>query len=73
LVQIVIDAASGLTAFFISKTGLVASKLAAGRMHDFAGVEDIREASGPEAELVRAISRGYAKDHTGSIFMAVPS
>jgi hypothetical protein len=39
----VIDADSGLTAFFISKGDLVASKLAAGRLRDLADVEEIRE------------------------------
>jgi hypothetical protein len=40
----VIDVATGLTAFFISKGDLVASKIAAGRMRDLADVEEIREA-----------------------------
>ncbi len=39
----VIDAGTGLTAFFISKADLVASKIAAGRMRDLADVEEIRE------------------------------
>ena len=43
-VEGVIDPASGLTASFISKTDLIASKLAAGRMRDLADVEDMREA-----------------------------
>ena len=44
----VIDATSGLTAFFISRSDLIASKLAAGRLRDLADVEEIRaaEASG---------------------------
>lgn len=46
----VIDAASGLTAFFISRTDLIASKLAAGRMRDLANVEDMRNAEAGEAE-----------------------
>jgi hypothetical protein len=43
-VEGVIDGTSGLTAFFISKPDLIASKLAAGRLRDLADVEDIREA-----------------------------
>jgi hypothetical protein len=43
-VEGIVDPASGLTAFFISKTDLVASKLAAGRTRDLADVEDIQEA-----------------------------
>lgn len=43
-VEGVIDEASGLTAFFISRDDLIASKLAAGRMRDLADVEEIREA-----------------------------
>jgi hypothetical protein len=54
-VEGVIDAASGLTAFFISKTDLIASKLATGRMRDLADVEDIREAEASQSE------RGQAK------------
>src|SRR5271165_2717882 len=42
-VESVIDANSGLTAFFISKNDLIASKLAAGRLRDLADVEEIRE------------------------------
>ena len=43
-VEGIIDPRSGLTAFFISKADLIASKLAAGRMRDLADVEEIREA-----------------------------
>jgi predicted nucleotidyltransferase len=43
-VESVIDPKNGLTAFFISKMDLIASKLAAGRMRDLADVEEIREA-----------------------------
>lgn len=43
-VEGVIDSQTGLTAFFISKTDLIASKLAAGRIRDLADVEEIREA-----------------------------
>ncbi|HME59316.1 MAG TPA: nucleotidyl transferase AbiEii/AbiGii toxin family protein [Terracidiphilus sp.] len=44
-VEGVIDAQVGLTAFFISRDDLIASKLAAGRMRDLADVEEIREAT----------------------------
>jgi hypothetical protein len=40
----VIDEATGLMAFFISRDDLIASKLAAGRTRDLADVEEIREA-----------------------------
>ncbi len=40
-----VDEQTGLTAFFISKDDLIASKLAAGRARDLADVEEIREAS----------------------------
>jgi predicted nucleotidyltransferase len=43
-IQAVIDEESGAQAFFISKSDLIASKLAAGRMRDLADVEEIREA-----------------------------
>ena len=57
-VEGVIDAATGLTAFFISKADLIASKLAAGRPRDLADVEDIREAeaSRPERGQVKPSS-----------------
>jgi hypothetical protein len=41
----VVDPQSVLTAFFISKDDLIASKLGAGRLRDLADVEDIREAA----------------------------
>ena len=44
-VEGVIDASSGLKAFFISKEDLIASKIAAGRLRDLADVEDLREAT----------------------------
>jgi hypothetical protein len=44
-VEGVIDAATGLKAFFISKDDLIAAKLASGRTRDLADVEDIRAAS----------------------------
>lgn len=44
-VAVVIDADSGLTAFFISRDDLIASKLASGRSRDLADVEDIRDAA----------------------------
>ncbi len=40
----VIDEVTGLTAFFISKDDLIASKLAAGRPQDLADVSAIRKA-----------------------------
>jgi len=42
-VEGVLGPQTGLTAFFISKDDLIASKLAAGRLRDLADVEDIRE------------------------------
>jgi hypothetical protein len=47
-VEGIVDPQSGLTAFFISKEDLVASKVAAGRMRDLADVEEIREATGSQ-------------------------
>jgi hypothetical protein len=41
----VLDAATGLTACFISKDDLIATKLASGRVRDLADVEDIRKAA----------------------------
>ena len=49
-VEGVLDAASGLTAFFISKADLIAAKLAAGRTRDLADVEDLREAQTSQPE-----------------------
>jgi hypothetical protein len=43
-VEGVIDAKNGLTAFFISKSDLISSKLAAGRLRDLADIEEIRDA-----------------------------
>jgi hypothetical protein len=43
-VEGVIDEATGLVAYFISRDDLIASKLAAGRTRDLADVEEIREA-----------------------------
>jgi len=40
-----IDAKTGLKAFFISKDDLIASKLASGRVRDLADVEEIRAAT----------------------------
>jgi len=44
-IKATIDPQSGLTAFFISKSDLIVSKLAAGRMRDLADVEEIRQAT----------------------------
>jgi len=41
----VIDPQRGLTAYSISKSDLIASNLAAGRMRDLADIEEIREAT----------------------------
>lgn len=43
-IESVIDPDAGLTAFFISRDHLIASKLAAGRMRDLADVDEIRAA-----------------------------
>jgi len=43
-VEGIIDAASGLSAHFISRPDLIASKLAAGRLRDLADVEEMRDA-----------------------------
>jgi hypothetical protein len=48
-VEGVIDAKGGLTAFFISKSDLIASKLAAGRLRDLADVEEIRESDASQS------------------------
>jgi hypothetical protein len=40
----IVDPESGLTASFLSREDLIASKLAAGRLRDLADVESIREA-----------------------------
>lgn len=48
-VEGVIDAKSGITAFFISKSDLIASKLAAGRLRDLADVEEIRESDASQS------------------------
>jgi hypothetical protein len=50
----VIDVATGLTASFISKEDLVASKMAAGRLRDLADVEEIREAEASQPTQRRA-------------------
>jgi hypothetical protein len=44
-VEGVLDAATGLTAFFISRDDLIAAKLASGRRQDLADVEAIRKAA----------------------------
>jgi hypothetical protein len=49
-VESVIDPATGLIAFFISKADLIASKLASGRLRDLADVDDIREAEATGGE-----------------------
>jgi hypothetical protein len=44
-VEGVLDAATGLKVFFISRDDLIAAKLASGRTRDLADVEDLRAAS----------------------------
>ena len=41
----VVDAATGLTAHFISREDLIAAKLAAGRPRDLADVDELRKAA----------------------------
>jgi Nucleotidyl transferase of unknown function (DUF2204) len=60
-VESVIDSRSGLKAFFISKTDLIASKLAAGRARDLADVEEIREADASDPEREAQGSSGPPK------------
>lgn len=48
-VETVIDPASGLTAFFISREDLIAAKLAAGRPQDIADVAALRKAAQSQA------------------------
>jgi len=43
-----IEVRSGLTAYFISETDLIASKVAAGRLRDLADVEDLRNVAGSQ-------------------------
>ena len=52
-VEGVIDPESGLTAFFISRDDLIASKLAVGRLRDLADVEDISEAESSQRQRVQ--------------------
>lgn len=49
-VEGVIDHETGLTAFFVSRDDLIASKLAAGRMRDLADVEDLRDAAASQRQ-----------------------
>jgi hypothetical protein len=50
-VESVVDAATGLKAYFISRDDLVAAKLAAGRPQDLADVDAIRRAAQSQASL----------------------
>jgi hypothetical protein len=54
-VEGMLDAANGLTAFFISKDDLIAAKLASGRLRDLADVEEIQKAA--ESRSPRNASR----------------
>ena len=61
----VVDPQSGLKTFFISRSDLIASKLAAGRMRDLADVEEIRDAQasqpeGIQSELEKPVKRDPA-------------
>jgi len=47
-IEVVIEPTTGLKAFFISRSDLIASKVAAGRMRDLADVEEIRNAAAKE-------------------------
>jgi hypothetical protein len=49
---VVVDAETGLTAHFISKSDLIAAKLASGRLQDLADVEALREADASAAQEV---------------------
>jgi hypothetical protein len=60
-VEGVIDAASGLTIYFISKADLIASKLATGRTRDLADVEEIREAEANQPRRGQIKPRGGHK------------
>jgi hypothetical protein len=46
----VIDAKTGLKAFFVSREDLIAGKLASGRLQDFADVEAIRKAAESQSQ-----------------------
>ena len=49
-VEAVIDAPSGLSAYFISREDLIAAKLAAGRPQDIADVDALRKAADREPD-----------------------
>ena len=49
----VIDAKTGLKAFFVSREDLIAGKLASGRLQDFADVEAIRKAAESQAKITK--------------------
>jgi predicted nucleotidyltransferase len=49
-VEAVIDPANGLTAYFISRRDLIASKLAAGRTRDLADVEEMQDAEASQQD-----------------------
>lgn len=53
-VEGLIDPASGLRAYFISRADLIQAKLAAGRLGDLADVESIREAMKAETKVESA-------------------
>lgn len=57
-VEGVVDQETGLTAFFISRDDLIASKLAAGRMRDLADVEDLRDAEASQRQSEEPMEGG---------------
>jgi hypothetical protein len=52
-VEGVLDIATGLQAFFISKDDLIAAKLASGRLRDLADVEEIRASARVEQQRAK--------------------
>ena len=52
-VEGVIDTATGLTAYFISSSDLVAARIAAGRPQDIADVDALRKAAESQTEAAK--------------------
>jgi hypothetical protein len=61
-VEGVIDVTSGLTAYFISRDDLIASKLAAGRLRDLADVDEIRAAMESMGQAGEGRAPGAARE-----------
>jgi hypothetical protein len=61
-VEGIVDQASGLVAFFISKDDLIAAKRASGRLRDLADVEEIQEAQSSRENLSDDVSHGEKMD-----------